>query len=305
MSSSPAARIEGRTVAVTGADGVIGRAVARHLLAGGARVVGIDRAEADITKPGALRELFRGCFACIHLAGQKSARVSPEAVRACFVENTIGTLEVAEACRAQGVKRIVLASTGYVYAPAPTGRISESDPLSPASAYAASKVAAEAVLAGYATSAGLECAFARMSNIYGGVPDANTIVGRALLQAQKAEPIALRTHDAVRDFIHLDDVALALVALTTCSMARAEAFNVASGTELSSGEVARRVAAAAERAGIGRLEVRPPETNEPPGMARFAFDTNRIRSRTGWKPTIDFDNGLDRTFALRTDSRPS
>ncbi len=299
------AAVSGRSIAVTGAGGLIGRAVVRHLLAGGARVVGIGRGEpvecttwvaADITRPLG-HDALAGVSACIHLAGRKSTRVGPEEVHGCFRENAVGTLEVAEACRAAGVSRIVFASTGHVYAPLRAGAILETEKVSPRSAYAASKVAAEVVLSGYAAAGGLECALARMSNIYGGPLDPNTIVGRAVVQALAKEPIALRTHDAVRDFIHLDDAARALVALAVCPIEGAEAFNLASEELLSTGEVAGRVAAAAARAGLGTIRVLPPEANEPEATARFAFSTDRLRSRTGWRPLTTFDEGLDRSFA--------
>lgn len=307
MNSGP--RLDGTSVAVTGAGGIIGRAVVRRLLAAGARVIGVERPTVaplpeidwiavDLTHEGVLRDgVFGEASACIHLAGHKLARVAPDEVRGCFAANTGATLEVAEACRVRGVRRLVFASTGHVYAPRPAGTIDEAEPLSPRSAYAASKVAAETVLGGYAAAGVLDCAFARMSNVYGAPPDPATIVGRAVMQALEKQPIALRTHDAVRDFIHIDDAAAALVALATCPLEGAEAFNLASEELLSTGEVAARVALAAERAGLGRLAILPPEANEPAATARFAFTTERLRTRTGWRPLTTFDEGLDRTFA--------
>lgn len=315
--------LAGTRVVVTGASGTVGRALVAALVRAGAEVVGVDLREpepptsgtrdkdpdpdrariarqvrsvaADLTRgPDGLAAACEGARACVHLAGHKLAHVGADDVFGCFEANVRGTAAVAEACRRAGATRVVFASTGHVYGPSEREATHETDPVAPRSAYAASKASAEEVLRGFALAGGPAAIVARLSNIYGGATlDDRTVVGRALALAREKAPIALRTHDAVRDFIHVKDVAAALVALLTLEAPSPfEVFNVGGGVGISTGEVASRVARAAKRAGLGALDVPAPEDRESPGAHRLVLATSRLTRRTGFSPEIDFDASL-------------
>ena len=122
--------LNGKTVAVTGATGMLGTYLSRSLLAAGARVVGVvrnpDKApslanegvefrKADLTDPIALERAFAGCDGVISNAAMYVATKSFGAWQAHRRANVEGTQNVLEAANKAGVKRIVHVSTFGVY----------------------------------------------------------------------------------------------------------------------------------------------------------------------------------------------
>lgn len=161
-----------QTILVTGSAGRVGRAVVAELLAQGQVVRGFDRSVtpgladqviADITDRAAIRHALRQVDTLIHLAATPDDTDDP--VRDLFPANVIGSYEVLEAARLAGVRRLVLASTAQVVwyqrerGPFP---IRTSDPTTPRSWYAATKVFLEAAGRALHEAFGLEVLIARL-----------------------------------------------------------------------------------------------------------------------------------------------
>jgi uronate dehydrogenase len=111
---------DARTVLVTGAAGCIGRAVVRELTARGVRVRGFDVVEAtgaaevvvgDITDEAVVRRAARGTSAIVHLAATPD---DDDFLTRLLPNNIVGSYHVFEAARLEGVRRVVLASSGQV-----------------------------------------------------------------------------------------------------------------------------------------------------------------------------------------------
>jgi len=124
------ANLQGKTVAVTGASGMIGVYLCRSLLAAGAHVIGVVRTpskaafladegvefrKADLTDPASLEAAFRGCDAIISNAAMYVATKGFSAWHAHEKANVEGTRNVFEAAHKAGVKRIVHVSTFGIY----------------------------------------------------------------------------------------------------------------------------------------------------------------------------------------------
>jgi nucleoside-diphosphate-sugar epimerase len=199
-----------------------------------------------------------------------------------------------------GLSRVVFPSTALVYAMPGRLPLDEQAPLGPRSIYAASKIAAEALLAGYAADYGFSVDVARLGNVYGPGGPADSVASTLLRQVLGDGHVHLRTLAPVRDFIHCDDVAEGLVRL---SEAGAEpglrVFNLSSGVPTSIAALADLAARAVGNA-LPAIETEPGTRQDD----QIALDVGRLFSRTGWTPAIPLLDGLIQTLnAIREEQR--
>jgi UDP-glucose 4-epimerase len=177
-----------RRACITGGAGLIGSNLADQLSGNGVEVVIVDdfrtgrrefiaealgRAdvrlvEGDVLDSGVLRNAVEGCDWVFHLQANADVRRGLEDPRRDLEQNTIATSNVLEAMRAQGVSRIMLASSGSVYGEPEVFPTPENAPFPvQTSLYAASKVASEALVEAYATGYGFTGLICRFVSILG------------------------------------------------------------------------------------------------------------------------------------------
>lgn len=169
-----------RKIAVTGAAGVIGRALCKDL-GRDHEVVAIDVKDApaivDVRDLNALTKAFGGCEAVVHLAGYSDVFASWENVRDV---NIAGTYNAFEAARQAGVKHVIFASSNHtvgmhemkgtraLYEPGAGVVVRADDPLRPDSLYGVAKVFGEALGRYYSEAFGLRVACVRIGSILEG-----------------------------------------------------------------------------------------------------------------------------------------
>jgi UDP-glucose 4-epimerase len=296
-------------ILVTGAFGYVGRAVTLRLLDAGHEVVALTRPrsdhqlvagfdnvhviEADLRDRDHLHIAVEGMDGVCHLAALTRVRESferPDEYHAVNVGGTTALLEALAETRGSGAAAIpfVLASTAAVYGAPETQPITEDAAPAPTSPYGESKLAAEQAVRTHAAAGAVAAIVLRAFNVAGGVagfgdPDESRIIPRTLLAAAGLRPALTVNGDgtAVRDFVHVDDVARAyLSALTTLdrpSAGEPRIYNVGA-----TGASVREIIAAVESV-TGRQVpvVRGPAQPEVPVLLA---DTGRIRGELGWKP---------------------
>ena len=222
-------------VLVTGCAGFIGFFASQKLLARGDRVVGIDNLndyydvrlkkdrllqlqgrqdfrfeQIDVGVNGAITQLFEHerFDAVLHLAAQAGVRYSLVNPAAYTHSNLIGFANVLEACRHNGVKHLVYASTSSVYGGNRKLPFAETDAVDhPVSFYAATKKANELMAHSYSHLFGLPTTGLRYFTVYGpwGRPDMSPMLfARAIMEGR---PIEVFNHgDMTRDFTYIDDI---------------------------------------------------------------------------------------------------
>ncbi|WP_312878194.1 NAD-dependent epimerase/dehydratase family protein [Lentzea indica] len=206
-------------VLVTGATGYVGRAVVRELQVQGHEPV-LSRQR--------LSEPFHSITAdaVIHLAGAARVRESFEDPLSYYETNVGGTLNLLKALEGQ---RFLLASTAGVYRPSDSP-LTEESVREPSSPYAATKAAAEDLVAWAARSGRIGATTLRLFNVAGGGDtDTSRVITRAVACAAGTVPGMEVYGDgmAVRDFVHVRDVAAAfVVALEACSVGTSSVYNV-------------------------------------------------------------------------------
>ncbi|MGI5523590.1 NAD-dependent epimerase/dehydratase family protein [Micromonospora sp. CA-259024] len=292
-------------VLVTGGLGFLGRAVARDLLAAGHRVTAMSRGRGYRTAPsgvelvtGDIRDRARvaeivqegGYDRVVHLAALTSGRDSFADPLGYFDVNATGTLNLLMALDAARTTTapasLVFASTNIVYGSQRHGALSEDLDPHPESPYAASKVAAEQMVAAYAATGAIGAVTLRPFNIAGAV-DGVTDTDRARIIPNVFRAITgERDHvnlngdgAAVRDFVHVVDVATAVrLALTVCTPGTSQTINLGSGIGTSMASV---VATAEQVTGHPVAVRRQPPKPEPPELIA---DVSRAHTVLGWTP---------------------
>lgn len=252
----------------------------------------------DICNRKGLKEIVSGSSAVVHLAAQTGVIPSLEDPAHDMEQNVAGTLNLLEACRAGGTPRFVFASSS-----APLGEqeppIDESRVPRPLSPYGASKLAGEGYCSAYAGSFGLETMALRFSNVYG--PRSTykgSVVARFVKNILSGTPLTIYgSGGQTRDFIYVEDLcgAIGLALAATDPRAFGSVFQIATFRETTVKELAERLKAIAEKAGLGPVEIL--YEDERAGEIRRSFsDISRARDLLGYRPAVELDEGLRKTW---------
>lgn len=222
-------------ILITGGAGFIGSHLADALLAKGYRVRVLDNfssgkrrnlplanpqlelIEGDIADADLVMHSMQGCSAVAHLAAVASVQASVDDPVATHQSNFVGTLNICEAMRDCGVKRVVFASSAAVYGNNGEGlAIDEDTPKAPLTPYAADKLASEHYLDFYRREHALEPAVFRFFNIFGPRQDPSSpysgVISIFSERAQQGLPITVfGDGEQTRDFVYVGDLVAVLV----------------------------------------------------------------------------------------------
>ncbi|HSQ60211.1 MAG TPA: SDR family oxidoreductase [Acidobacteriota bacterium] len=302
---------------VTGAAGFIGSHIAERLLRDGHEVRALDNLatgkrenietvraagperftwfEADIRDLEACRAACDGVEFVLHEAALGSVPRSVEHPGESTSVNVHGTVNVFQAAREKGVRRVVWASSSSVYGDTPTLPKHEGMPLSPLSPYAASKLAGEEYARVFARGMGLPTVSLRYFNVFGPRQDPNSqyaaVIPRFITALVRGErPTVYGDGGQSRDFTYVDNVVDANLAACTRGEGAGEAMNIACGSRYTLLDLL---------ATIGKqLGVTPNPEFLPPraGDVRHSQASIDLAVRAlGFRPRIGFEEGLATT----------
>ena len=313
------ASLQGRSVFVTGAYGLVGSWLVKALLASGARTTvlkrdtvvasaleleGTDRlvniVHGDICD-GALIERTLNEYevdAVFHLAAQTIVGVANHSPMSTFEANIRGTWVLLEACRRLGIGRVVVAASDKAYGIHDELPYREDFALQARYPYDVSKAAADMIARSYWHMFGLPTAVTRFANIYGGGDlNLSRLVPEAALAALEGRRPVIRSDGTLeRDFLYVEDAVdayLAISELLADGRGAGEAFNAGTGTPRS---VLEFVELVCKVAGTGVTpDVRG--TGTPAGeITRQWVDSTKLRTMSGWEPRVSLEDGLARTI---------
>lgn len=304
---------------VTGGAGFIGSNLADALLAEGHEVRVIDDLstgrrenvpaaatflEGSITDGDLLQRAVDGVEVIFHEAALGSVARSVQNPLASDEVNTRGTLAVLDAAHRLGVRRVVLASSSSVYGGAGVRPTPESTPLVPRSPYAVTKQAGEEYARVYAELHGLETVALRYFNVYGPRqrPDSAyaAVIPLFIDALRRGEsPQVHGDGRQSRDFAFVDDVVAANLAAATApaEVCSGKVYNVAGGKEQSLLDLLDVLRDVLDR------DVPAVHVDPRPGDVRHSYaDLSAAAADLGYRPSIDFREGLARTVAYFTGS---
>lgn len=173
-----------------------------------------------------------GCQAVVHLAAVASVQASVDDPVATHQSNFVGTLNVCEAMREHGVKRVLFASSAAVYGNNGDGQaVDEDTPKAPLTPYAVDKLASEQYLEFYRRQHGLQPAIFRFFNIFGPRQDPSSpysgVISIFIQRAQQGLPISVfGDGEQTRDFFYVGDLIDLLVQALELPTAQEGAVNV-------------------------------------------------------------------------------
>jgi UDP-glucose 4-epimerase len=298
-------------VLVAGGAGYIGSVVASQLLESGHHVTVADNLgrghrdavpagagleQVDLLDRAAVDGLMRHGFdAVVHLAALSLVGESVQQPSRYFRANIVGSLNLMDAMRAAGVRRLIFSSTAAVYGLDAQPPIREDEPARPGNPYGASKLAVDQAIGFECDASGLGGVSLRYFNVAG----ASGLAGERHNPETHLIPLVLQaaigtrprvtvfgtdypTPDgtAIRDYIHVEDLAAAhLLALEATSAPGHRIYNLGNGTGFSVREV---IDAAREVTGV---DIRARDAPRRPGdPAVLVASSERIRAELGWKP---------------------
>jgi nucleoside-diphosphate-sugar epimerase len=257
-----------RRILVTGASGFIGRPACRALAAAGEDIRAVTSTDADLRDPARAEALVREVAPThvLHLAWIADPdRFWTDVENLAWVRGTTGLLE---GCLKVGAR---FAGAG-----------SCAELLEPVSRYGAAKAAVHALLRG----AGLSWAWGRVFHLYGPNEHPKKVVASVIRALLRGDEAPCTSGEQIRDFLHVDDVAAALVAGLLADVDGA--FDIGAGEAVPLRHVLETAARAAGRPDLLRLGALPQRADDPP---RLVPDVTRLRA-LGFRSRFDLETGM-------------
>ncbi len=309
---------QGRQVLVTGAGGFIGSHLTEALLDAGARVRVLIRYHSagrrgfldeltderqqhlevfasTVEDPFAVAKAVHGCDTVFHLAALIGIPYSYDAPHHYVTTNVQGTLNILQACRQAGVRRLVHTSTSETYGTAQYTPIDEKHPLVGQSPYSASKIGADQMAVAYHRSFDLPVAILRPFNTFGPRQSARAIIPTILTQLISGAPqLRVGSLDPKRDLNYVADTVQGFLSIAQCDQAIGEVVNVGSGGTLTIGDLiehcftvtGRRVPVVQDAA-----RVRPDNSE----VRVLQADIRKAQALFAYQPSVGLVAGLQRT----------
>ena len=294
---------------VTGGAGFIGSHISDRLLADGHRVRILDNfstgkheniqasadvevIEGDVGNYDTVRTAMEQVDIVFHEAAIASV---PETVGNPLASERVnyrGTLNILEAARHAGVKRVMFACSAAVYGDLPELPKQESMPVKPLSPYAVDKLASEQACQMYTYLYGLETVSLRYFNVFGPRQDPSSPYSGVIsifsdYLGQGKQPTIYGDGEQTRDFVYVSDVVEANIKAATAPSAAGKAINIAAGGKLSINTLLKTIC---------DLKGQPFEPQYKPGrqgdIKHSRADISAAREFLDWEPVVAFEDGL-------------
>ena len=292
-------------VFVTGAAGFLGAAMGRHWAARGAVVVGLDRVPLSAGRDASVKwaqfhvaelpwddlgTVLRGLQPdlIIHCAGGADPSGSVAAPARDFKSGVPGAFSVLECVRTECPgARVVFMSSAAVYGQPSRLPVREVDETLPISPYGFHKLMCELLCREYSSIFGLRTACARVFSAYGPGLARQVVWQTCRRVLGQDAAVWTGTGDESRDYVHEDDVARAVDAIVRCGVMDGEAYNVATGQEVTVRELVALVRRIADR----RLDPVFLGEATPGAPARWVADVSRLRA-LGFEAVVGLESGV-------------
>ncbi|MDW2796626.1 NAD-dependent 4,6-dehydratase LegB [Clostridium boliviensis] len=304
---------------VTGADGFIGSHLTQELVTRGYQVKAfayynsfgtfgwldtlpehikeeIEIQSGDIRDPNGVRAAVSGVDCVFHLAALIAipySYVSPDS----YVDTNVkGTLNVLQAARGCNTGRVLITSTSEVYGSADYVPIDESHPLKAQSPYSATKIGADRLAEAFYRSFSLPVTIVRPFNTFGPRQSARAVIPTIISQLLAGmEEIHLGSLSPTRDFNYVKDTVNGFIEIEASEHTIGEEINIASGTEISIGDLAleliRQINPKAEI--LCESERLRPDKSE---VTRLLGSNEKLKALTFWKQQYTLSQGLEETI---------
>lgn len=303
-------------VLVTGADGFIGSHLTEMLLENGYKVralcyynssnswgwldglnhPNLEIVSGDVRDSHFCKHLVSDIEIIFHLAALIAIPYSYVAPESYLDTNIKGTLNICQAAKENGVKRVLITSTSEVYGTARYVPIDENHPKQPQSPYSATKIGADAMALSFYNSFNLPVVIVRPFNTYGPRQSARAVIPTIIAQiANGIRELKLGDLSPTRDFNFVKDTCQGFIELSKCDAAIGEEVNISSNYEISIRETLELIAKimGADVDFIEDIQRLRPKQSE---VLRLWGDNAKMKSLTGFEPAYSIEAGLRETI---------
>lgn len=312
---------QGIKVLVTGADGFIGSHLTELLFRAGAKVTAISQynsfdshgwlddlsvemrgklriVRGDVRDTAFMRRVMQEQEIVFHLAALIAIPQSYVTAQAYVETNVLGTLNVLEAARDCGTKRIVHTSTSEVYGTVMGEAITEEHPLQGQSPYSASKIGADMMAESFARAFDIPVAILRPFNTFGPRQSERAIIPTVIRQALDPDCSAIMVGDTtpLRDLTFVHDTAAAFLAIGSAPNVKfGKPYNAGSGRAVSISDVIGLIMEATDcnKPLIQETQRFRPTNSE---VRALLADSTRMTDETGWTPKVSLMEGIEKTI---------
>ena len=292
-------------ILITGARGLIGHALrvaleeAEHPVIATDLVAGTDSkhpVEAiDVLDRDSLLNVVseNDVEAIVHCGGASGPMVRPDDPSHVWTVNAMGTANVLEAARLEGVGKVVYCSSTSAFGRTPDGldRVPEDVPLRPTTVYAASKAAGEHIADAYAEQFGMQVTSLRFSWVYGPRRRTECLIRDTLLDVLAGRPSRIRFGRTFhRQYVHVDDVVRALRATLEAGELPRRSYTITGDSYLTIEEVAQAI-----REVYPDADVEVGDGADPQDEVQARFDISASAHDLEYRPRVSLREGI-RTY---------
>jgi nucleoside-diphosphate-sugar epimerase len=297
-------------ILVTGATGFIGACLTRRLLQLGHDIHAFVRQEsnrwriADIEKYIVLHSVD---LRDAHAVGQSVSAIKPDKiihlatyggfafqkdVSSIYGANLLGTVNLIHACAKTGFDCFINTGSSSEYG-IKSQAMQESDLLEPLGDYGVSKAAATLFCRSEAVQKNLPIVNLRIFSPYGPLDAPHRLIPYVVSSVLNGHNPDLSNPDHVRDYIFIEDVINAYLAVMNATVMPGEIYNIGSGKQLSIGEVVDRILCNLDSNIAPTWSVECPKRHEP---VTWVADIRKTKTHFNWEPNISIDDGLRQTI---------
>ena len=305
-----------KQILITGADGFVGSHLTEMLLAQNYNVKALtfynsfnywgwledishpnlEVVAGDIRDPHFCKVITKDVDIIFHLAALIAIPYSYIAPDNYVDTNVKGTLNICQAAKENGVKKVLITSTSEVYGTAQYVPIDEKHPKQPQSPYSASKIGADMMALSFYNAFELPVIIARPFNTYGPRQSARAIIPTIITQIANGEKkIKLGDLTPTRDFNFVKDTCRGFIELANCDKAIGEEVNIASNYEISMRDTLELIAKIMN-SDVQFVEdtqrIRPKNSE----VFRLWGDNTKLKNLTGFNPQYSIEQGLTETI---------
>jgi len=304
-------------VLITGADGFIGSHLTEILVSEGYEVTALSQYNSfnswgwledvsckgdikvvtgDVRDPHFCNHITKDIDIIYHLAALIAIPYSYTAPDSYVDTNIKGTLNICQAAKENGVKRVIHTSTSEVYGTAQYVPIDEMHPLQPQSPYSATKIAADAIAMSFYNAFELPISIARPFNTYGPRQSARAVIPSIITQiANGKRVIKMGDVSPTRDFNYVEDTCRGFLSIADSERCIGKTVNIGSNFEISIGdtlELIKELMGEEVEFVVDQQRLRPEKSE----VFRLWCDNSMIHGLTGFKPQVDIREGLRKTI---------
>ncbi len=300
--------MKNKKILVTGGAGFIGSNLVKDLIEKGNSITVLDNfmsgyrsnldpfpsirvIDGDIRDKNAVESAMKGAEVVFHLAASVGNKRSIDEPIIDAEINVLGTLNVLEAARKEGVRKIVASSSAGIFGELKTMPIREDHPIEPDSPYGCTKLCEEKLCLSYAKLYDIEAVCLRYFNVYG--PNQRfdaygNVIPIFVFRMLRNESLVIHGDgEQTRDFVHVDDVVQANIKAAN-AIDVSGAFNIASGSRVTINHLIEMITK--NESNVIKIEHGP----ERPGDVRHSLaDISFANKEINYFPVVDLEKGIE------------